>query len=472
MGRSACTKPTCLCLLAASIMLLLFTSFYYPLSPLAFSQASFQAVLASQSVAAARAARRINGSLARWTAAAKARLENPTDILLVIPSVARRPPHNPLRYLTRTILSVVRTCSETGRRTGGREPACDVRLVVLNTEQNHNDHDELNQLEAAGLEVVALSSLPSTFRVFQSPSLASPREENRQKLWLISHDSEYAHYVSALRLCLSDRFNLTPTGMCVVLQDDVLVHPNFFPVLAEFTSQAGFWENWTYLRLHLPLQWGKWNLLEPNHLLELLFSGVFSFLVVYLAFITVAYAQGKVLSPTYWLDLIVVGLISGPVLALVVGRVHWLQLAGPWFYEHHGFHVVSAKKCCLAGAVYPRLVLPALVAWLEQQDTMSRLLKTHFPPNLTSLSVPPPPLPPPLHSLFPLAIDLTIHRWAVSSGLGLGKYGPGRIEPNLVAHIGLYSSLARPHLGTPYRQQELQEQWYVNTYDNTEIDPE
>eukprot|EP00808_Paulinella_micropora_P025668 g31010.t1 len=427
-----------------------------------------------QTEAGQRAKELINSSLSAASYLFTARQANTTQgdahFAVVIPTVRRAQ----RRYLTRTILSVVRAQSTAppAWAAQGKSAKQIVRVVVLDCERD--EHKELRELEAAGVSVVKFDF--SKIVMNRTTSTDDPT-----RAWLLTRHAEYQHYLAALRLCLDPRLSLAPSGLCLLLQDDVVIAPTAFHLLRHLYSSSSFRERWIYLRLHLPLHFGRWYMLDPEHATTLFKVGIISSLICCL-FIGMLHVCGRNTASTsissppealnslkentaikksqqrpcslFMSSLCLAALCSfllGPGLALILGRFHFLELFSLWMFPPHGYHVIAAKKCCIAGTVYQRQVLPDLIAYLEKQQQLSNLLQS------------PPSALPPLASIVPQAIDLTIHRWALEEG-GKGKKlegEPGRVEPNLAHHIGFYSSLSCLHLETPYRQEELAEHWLL-----------
>ena len=180
-------------------------------------------------------------------------------------------------------------------------------------------------------------------------------------------------------------------------------------------------------------------------------------------------------------------LITGPCCALMMGRIHWLEWFGPFFFSLDGYQILPAKKCCLAATIYPYQTISPLISWLLRHEAMTSLLEQYYPmapitssppassfhklpikyPHVSTRDAAAPGAgnPPPLKSLYRHAIDLAIHRWTLGEEETTDSPLPGgRLEPNLVQHIGLYSSLSRQHMPTEYRLEDLREQWYIHTH--------
>lgn len=232
--------------------------------------------------------------------------------------------------------------------------------------------------------------------------------ENHVQVLHKSHDNssqtnkvnEYHDYVTALRVCEAHVPDYT---YVMVLQDDAPVLPGFFTGIRSLAPRIP--SEWAYILPYYPLKWQGYSMSTVSQYLvhSLLTSSVIAgllYAILYLSKYSLTRPSSRLLG--------LFTLILGLGLPRAIGRANIIRLPQllPLPLRFQYYSLIPAHGCCIPCAVYPREHALGLASFLEAQPSMRQ-------------------------------VDLVLPGYAKSHGLeAVG------VEPNMVAHIGMYSSLS------------------------------
>ena len=213
--------------------------------------------------------------------------------------------------------------------------------------------------------------------------------------------------------CLLSALKYKPKYV-ILLEDDVLAVQNFFGILKtkldHILASHDNADDWLFMKMYYPQKWQGFGH-NVYHYMELIGIAIFGgFGAVVLQFCFAYFCRKKhKLSPrkTSIFGLyFILGAIYCVLLAVSVGRPYLLQLRT---FSSHTYDLISAPGCCTQAVLYPASKAEKIAQHLNT------ITATHM-----------------------FGVDLIIDRYALDNGLY--SY---LIEPSLVKHIGMVSSLKR-----------------------------
>ncbi|CAH1791739.1 unnamed protein product [Owenia fusiformis] len=253
-------------------------------------------------------------------------------------------------------------------------------LFICNTDDSPKDYHEAKYLS----EFVPMHILP---HYKQGPSDKFSKET-----------SDYA-------FCLQAGLDYNPDYV-LIIEDDTIPYKDIFTViehsLARLRSQHySQSKDWCYLKLFYPQKWqGYAN--ELMTIIEIIgLAAVGGCATVAVLFVS----SKRVTSNLTKCICFVLGAIYSVLFCVMIGRQYFLELRrllSPWLYR-----VISAPDCCSPAILYPQHILNQLIPFLN--STISNKDKP-----------------------FDYALDDFVR---------LHNYEQYLVEPNLLNHIGMYSSL-------------------------------
>ena len=228
-----------------------------------------------------------------------------------------------------------------------------------------------------------------------------------QKPWSVdySFDLEKQDYV----FCLREALKMDPKHI-LLIQDDAVAIPHFFPVLQRILTKQDWlnrnsiaYKKLGYTKLFYPKRWQGYAF-EGSRVFELIgvlcLGGGISVLLF-------CFQWGRRHDLLVHSMVFTVGGVYLLLLAYFIGRPHILELTHK-FVE--SYSVLPAPDCCYPAVLYPSHVVPELVYYLDKLTcSMDNRLDSIFEDHLRKKG-----------------LDLFL------------------VEPNLVKHIGMYSSIKIP----------------------------
>ncbi len=312
--------------------------------------------------------------------------ERSTDVDLVIGIVTVprfRKPYK-LGYLTQSFVAIHKNMRQDRHHFARRA------LFLCNVNAGPNNHTELTSLEVSNVPV---------FHRFPKLNSSVPEKTSR-------FEKEKEDYI----FCLEAALDFKPKYVLMV-QDDALARNNFFEILhfvlmntveKRITSgeRRHNEDEWAYLKLYYPDRW-KGYAFEIVPVLEML--AIASIGGSAFALVASACRRRAVGAISRWTHFLV-GFVYFACLAHMIGRpyvLEWRRLST------HTYAVVPAPDCCSPAILYPA----------RKAQQLSWYLK-----NVTC------------HPKHP--VDLAMDEFAK-----VHQYKRYLVEPNLMQHIGMFSSL-------------------------------
>ena len=210
------------------------------------------------------------------------------------------------------------------------------------------------------------------------------------------------------RFCLQSALKYNPRYV-ILLEDDVLVVEQFFDIIKIklnhiISSHGDGYSNWLFMKLYYPQKWQGYGI-NFYHYMELTGIAISGGSIILMLYCCIVNSSGRKSKHSFNTCLLfVLGASYCVLLCISIGRPYILQLRT---LSLHTYGLVRAPGCCTQAMLYP--------------SKMVQKLAEHLP-TITATHV--------------FAVDLIIDKYA--SRNGLFSY---LVEPSLVKHIGLVSSL-------------------------------
>jgi len=230
--------------------------------------------------------------------------------------------------------------------------------------------------------------------------IVSRYQNTTAKLTTNLHEKEKDDYV----YCLHAASQFT-SPYYLVLEDDVLLDVNAVESVYFVMNYFDLFSatDWLFLKLYYPQKWSGYGR-NVRTVVELIsYSLLSGFLCASVIWLMPRCCKCRVMPVWFWFA---VGVGFAPLLCVCIGR----QYVESWRHYFSSTHqLVAAPGCCTQATLYPALVISDLCAHLAHVRS---------------------------HAKFP--VDIAVDSFAHIHGLK--RY---LIEPNVVKHIGLISSLSK-----------------------------
>ena len=308
------------------------------------------------------------------------------DLVVSVVTVPRDHPKFRLGYLTQTIAQLIRIY----KTDNGSGAFPDRLLFMCNTHQDPASHGEARRLSK-----------------YVPYHLRYPNNTGVRVVFKNKFEKEKEDYV----FCLQEALRYHPKYV-IILEDDVIPHPETFRILQYHLSKPWFKKYNTkanplaFLKLYYPLKWHGYGK-DPKHIIELLslgcLGGSFFQLCFHLLSRTArSSSSSSTMIKRYFFFLL--GATYFILLVVSIGRQYVLDLRwSAWQLST----TIPAPDCCTQGVLYPTDMAQKLIDYLQ---------------TVTCSAV------------FP--VDLAMDAFAKSHG-----YQRRLVEPNLLTHVGMVSSL-------------------------------
>ena len=295
-----------------------------------------------------------------------------------------------LGYLTQVVAALCRQAAEDD------DNFARIQIFVCNVDKDGVRHKEATRLS---------SIIATHVKYTNEESLGGVREP-----WQI-FEKEKRDYQFCLERSL--QYNV---DYAVILEDDAVPKSGFFKVLYEVLKEREKFEaaterprdvtvNWAFIKLYYPEKWAGFSF-EWRSLLELLYFGLaggvlFDVASVFYSRLIASHRQRTLFSHA---SAFCFGAIYVVSIVLAVGRPYITDC----LYDVWGWYrLISSRGCCTQAVVYPAASVPDLIEYISNKECD-----------------------------IDYSIDLLLEDYVVD-----GKLNRFLVEPNIVNHIGLFSSL-------------------------------